>query len=83
VIGRAEVNTDTEVTGDRAEGHLQAPGLRLGHRRHPIETPAPGQSAQPARHRVQAFHQVRLIGALGQPAALSARVRQRPDRIST
>ena len=67
------------MTRDRPKRHLQAPGLRLGHRQHPIKAPAPGQSAQPARHRVQAFHEVRLIGRFGQPAAPAARVRQCPD----
>ena len=80
MIGRAYVNTDRVVAGDRPEGHLQAPGLRLGDRGHPIKAPPPGQPAQPARHRVQALHQMRLIGRLGQPAAPAARVRQCPDQ---
>ena len=80
VIGRADVDTHRIVAGDRPERHLQPPAPRLSDRGHPIKAPPPAQPAQPARHRVKALHQMRLIGRLGQPAAPAPGMRQRPDQ---
>lgn len=76
---RTRVHAHAVVLGDRREAPLDAAGVRVDHRRHPIDAPPARGAAEPAKDLVDADHEVRLVVAVGEPGSEPARVRQRAN----